>query len=52
MERGGMLSHGAVVAREYGIPAVVNIPNATKLIKDGQKIRVDGNRGVVAFLET
>jgi len=52
MERGGMLSHGAVVAREYGIPAVVNIPNATKLIKDGQKIQVDGNRGIVTFLET
>jgi len=52
MERGGMLSHGAVVAREYGIPAVVNISNATKLIKDGQRIRVDGNRGIVTFLET
>jgi pyruvate,water dikinase len=52
MERGGMLSHGAVVAREYGIPAVVNISSATKLIKDGQKIQVDGNRGIVTFLET
>jgi len=47
MERGGMLSHGAVVAREYGIPAVVNIKNATKLIKDGEKVEVDGNKGVV-----
>ncbi|MBC8230921.1 hypothetical protein H8E77_15325 [bacterium] len=52
MERGGMLSHGAVVAREYGIPAVVNISNATKLIKDGQSIQVDGIRGVVTFIET
>jgi len=51
MERGGMLSHGAVVAREYGIPAVVNISNATKLIKDGQRIQVDGNRGIVTFIE-
>jgi len=51
MERGGMLSHGAVVAREYGIPAVVNISNATKLIKDGQRIQVDGNKGIVAFVD-
>ena len=50
MERGGMLSHGAVVAREYGIPAVVNISNATKVIRDRQKIRVDGNRGGVTIL--
>ncbi len=48
MERGGMLSHGAVVAREYGIPAVVNIPNATRNITDGQKLQIDGNRGTVA----
>jgi pyruvate,water dikinase len=52
MERGGMLSHGAVVAREYGIPAVVNIKNATKLIKEGEKVEVDGNKGIVTFLET
>ena len=43
MERGrGLLSHGAVVAREYGVPAVVNIPNATKNITDGQMLQVDG----------
>ncbi len=50
MERGGMLSHGAVVAREYGVPAVVNIPNATQHINDGQMIQVNGNRGIVSLL--
>ena len=50
MERGGMLSHGAVVAREYGIPAVVNIPNATRNIIDGQKLHVDGNQGTVSIV--
>ena len=49
MERGGMLSHGAVVAREYGVPAVVNIPNATQRIVDGQMLQVDGNKGVVSI---
>lgn len=48
MERGGMLSHGAVVAREYGVPAVVNIPNATQRIVDGQMLQVDGNKGIVS----
>jgi len=47
MERGGVLSHGAIVAREYGIPAVANIPGATRIIKDGQKIKVDGDKGKV-----
>ena len=50
MERGGMLSHGAVVAREYGIPAVVNIPAATRRIQNGQLLRVDGNQGVVSIV--
>jgi len=49
MERGGVLSHGAIVAREYGIPAVANVPGATKIIKDGQKIKVDGNGGKVSI---
>jgi len=48
MERGGILSHGAVVAREYGVPAVVNIPNATQRIADGQELQVDGNKGIVS----
>lgn len=50
MERGGLLSHGAVVAREYGVPAVANIPNATDNIVDGQMIEVDGNKGTVSIL--
>ena len=47
MERGGILSHGAIVAREYGVPAVANISGATKVIKDGWQIKVDGNSGKV-----
>ncbi|CAO3665383.1 unnamed protein product [Umbelopsis vinacea] len=49
---GGMLTHGAVVAREYGIPAVVGVDNATEVIKTGQYIRVDGNEGYVLILPT
>jgi rifampicin phosphotransferase len=51
MEIGGLLTHGTVVAREYGIPAVVGITDATKKIKTGQKIRVDGNSGFVMIIE-
>jgi rifampicin phosphotransferase len=51
MEVGGLLTHGTVVAREYGIPAVVGITDATKTIKTGQKIRVDGNAGFVMIIE-
>lgn len=51
MEVGGLLTHGTVVAREYGIPAVVGITDATKKIKTGQKIRVDGNAGFVRVVE-
>lgn len=47
METGGYLSHGAVVAREYGIPAVVNIPGILETLQDGETIAVDGNRGIV-----
>ena len=47
LEIGGQLSHGAIVAREYGLPAVVNIPQATQLIQDGQTITVDGTLGRV-----
>lgn len=49
-EIGGLMTHGAVVAREYGLPAVVGVENATKLIKDGQKIRVNGTDGYVEIL--
>ncbi|NIM94829.1 MAG: hypothetical protein GTO18_14105 [Anaerolineales bacterium] len=46
-EVGGILSHGAIVAREYGIPAVMSVTGATQLISDGQEITVDGNLGLV-----
>ncbi|WP_437999312.1 rifamycin-inactivating phosphotransferase [Sorangium sp. So ce185] len=49
-EVGGMMTHGAVIAREYGLPAVVSVENATKLIRDGQRIRVNGTDGVVEIL--
>ncbi|MBU3128963.1 phosphoenolpyruvate synthase [Clostridium tagluense] len=49
-EVGGMMTHGAVVAREYGLPALVSVENATKLIKDGQRIRVNGTEGYVEIL--
>jgi pyruvate,water dikinase len=47
MDQGGLLSHGSIIAREYGIPAVVNVGPATKIIKTGQTIQVDANKGVV-----
>ena len=50
MDVGGMLSHGSIVAREYGIPAVVNVGSATQSITTGQMVRVDGDRGVVTVL--
>jgi phosphohistidine swiveling domain-containing protein len=50
-EVGGMLTHGSVVAREYGIPAVVGVDRATQRLKDGQRIRLDGNQGRIAILE-
>ncbi len=46
-EAGGRLSHGAILAREYGIPAVMNVRNATWLLQDGQRVRIDGYRGIV-----
>jgi phosphohistidine swiveling domain-containing protein len=51
MELGGTLSHGVIIAREYGIPAVVGVKNATKIIKTGQTITVDGNKGIVYIRE-
>ena len=50
-EVGGMMTHGAVVAREYGIPAVVSVSSAVERIKTGQRIRVDGTRGFVEILD-
>lgn len=49
-EVGGLMTHGAVVAREYGLPAVVGVENATKLIKDGQRILVNGTEGYIQIL--
>ncbi|HLX90041.1 MAG TPA: phosphoenolpyruvate synthase [Puia sp.] len=50
-EVGGLMTHGAVIAREYGLPAVVGVENVTKLIKDGQQIRVHGTEGYVEILQ-
>jgi phosphohistidine swiveling domain-containing protein len=50
MEQGGLLSHGSIIAREYGLPAVVNVPRATQILRTGQILRVDGNRGTVTML--
>jgi len=47
LEMGSMLSHGAIVAREYGVPAVVNVEGATRRLADGTEVTVDGGRGVV-----
>ena len=49
-EVGGLMTHGAVIAREYGLPAVVGVENATRLIRDGQRIRVHGTDGYVELL--
>jgi len=50
MDEGGVISHGSIVAREYGIPAVVNVGNGTRIIKTGQTIQVDGDLGVVRII--
>lgn len=49
-EVGGLLTHGAVIAREYGLPAVVGVEGATRLIQDGQPIRLHGTDGYVEIL--
>jgi len=48
MESGGYLSHGAIVAREFGLPAVVNIPGILTQLHAGESITVDGDRGIVS----
>ena len=50
-EVGGLMTHGAVIAREYGLPAVVGVEHATRLIQDGQRIRVHGTDGYVEILQ-
>jgi pyruvate,water dikinase len=47
--RGGMLIHGAIIAREYGIPCVTGIPEATRRIADGDRVTVDGYLGIVVI---
>jgi phosphoenolpyruvate synthase/pyruvate phosphate dikinase len=49
-DRGGLLSHAAIVAREYGLPAVVGSRDATRKIPDGARVRVDGRAGTVELL--
>jgi phosphoenolpyruvate synthase/pyruvate phosphate dikinase len=49
-EVGGLMTHGAVIAREYGLPAVVGVVDATRLVRDGQQIRVNGTDGYVEIL--
>lgn len=51
METGGFLSHGAIVAREYGIPAVVNIPGVMGILEDGRRIVVDGDNGKIFLVD-
>lgn len=51
LEIGGPLQHGAIIAREYGIPCVSGVENATKAINDGDLLEVDGTNGVVKILE-
>ncbi len=50
-EVGGLMTHGSLVAREYGIPAVVGVDGATRQISSGQRIRLDGNAGYVEILD-
>jgi pyruvate,water dikinase len=49
-EVGGLMTHGAVIAREYGLPAVVGVVEATRRITDGQRVRVHGSEGYVEIL--
>ncbi|MBC2266389.1 phosphoenolpyruvate synthase [Listeria sp. FSL L7-0083] len=50
-EVGGLMTHGAVIAREYGLPAVVGVENATKMIKNGARIRINGTEGYIELLD-
>ena len=51
METGGVLSHGAIVAREFGLPAVAGLPGVLRNVRTGQRVRVDGGRGTVRLVE-
>ena len=52
IERGGMLSHGAIIAREFGLPCVVGIKDATRRIEHGALVTVDGDRGTCSIVST
>lgn len=52
MEIGGVLSHGAIVAREYGLPAVAGVPDVQRRLRSGQRLRIDGDRGTVTLLRS
>ena len=52
VEIGGLLSHGATLAREYGVPAVMNIPGIMGAIRDGDRLSIDGNAGIITVQET
>jgi phosphohistidine swiveling domain-containing protein len=52
METGGMMTHGAVVAREYGIPAIVGVDKATSRLHTGQSIQIDGSTGQIVILDS
>lgn len=47
--RGGMLIHGAIIAREYGIPCVTGVPDATTIIRTGDRVSLDGHLGIVTI---
>ncbi len=50
MEIGGMMTHGSIVAREYGIPAVVGVDQATPRLKTGDRVRMNGSTGVIEVI--
>jgi pyruvate,water dikinase len=50
METGGVLSHGAIVAREFGLPGVAGLPGVMRRIRTGQRVRVDGSQGTVTIM--
>ena len=50
METGGVLSHGAIVAREFGLPAVAGLPDVQRRLKSGMRLRVDGGSGTVSVI--
>jgi pyruvate,water dikinase len=51
-EMGGTLSHGAIIVREYGLPAIVNVQQATRVLQDGERVAVDASLGVITRLDS